>query len=572
MKHGGDLVADVLRQNNIRQVFTLCGGHISPILTGCKNIGIDIISVRNEATAVFSADSVSRLSKNIGVAAVTAGPGFTNTITAIKNAQLAQSPILILGGATATVLKNRGSLQDIDHISLAKSVTKKSKSVSQLKDIKPSLEKLIIIARSGVPGPVYLELPVDLLYPESIVRKWYGLKSDSKNMPWWMKAYLKRNVNKLFKNKNRAYLRTPDPSIKNHSLKMLNKVSSLIRSAQRPILLIGSQTMLDVEKSEDLAKSIEKLKIPIFVSGTARSLLSKKDLPVFRHMRKKALKESDLVILSGVPCDFRMDYGRQINNQAKTVSVNLSKKDLYLNRRPNIAILGDPSMFLIHISENVEKKEWKKWKNVLYKREKERNIQISKQSKELTKFVNPIKLCTLIDQKLADGDVIVADGGDFVATASYILRPRSLTGWLDPGVYGTLGVGAGFILGAHFTNKESVVWAIFGDGAFGFSLMEFDKFFRYNIPVVAIIGNDSGWTQIARDQVELLKDPIGTELEKTDYHSAVEGLGGKGYYVDDENQIPEILEKAKKSALEGTPVVVNVIIGKTDFRKGSLSI
>ena len=165
----------------------------------------------------------------------------------------------------------------------------------------------------------------------------------------------------------------------------------------------------------------------------------------------------------------------------------------------------------------------------------------------------------------------MADGGDFVATASYILRPRSLMGWLDPGVFGTLGVGAGFILGAHLTHPYSVVWAIFGDGAFGYSLTEFDTFARYGIPVVAVIGNDAGWNQIARDQVEILKDPVGTELAATDYHKAVEALGGVGYFIDAEDQIEDVLTRAKESCLDGKPVAVNVRIAKIDFRKGSIS-
>ena len=181
--HGGNLVASVLHRHNVKWIFTLCGGHISPILTACNEIGIQVISVRHEVTAVFAADAISRMSGNIGVAVVTAGPGLTNTITAIKNAQQAQVPVLILGGATATVLKGRGSLQDMDHISLVRSVTKLAKSVKKVGDIRSILEKIIYAAMSGVPGPVYLELPVDLLYPEQVVKEWYGLKPGSQSMP-----------------------------------------------------------------------------------------------------------------------------------------------------------------------------------------------------------------------------------------------------------------------------------------------------------------------------------------------------------------------------------------------------
>ena len=200
-----------------------------------------------------------------------------------------------------------------------------------------------------------------------------------------------------------------------------------------------------------------------------------------------------------------------------------------------------------------------------------REEEIIKQAGEKTELVNPVKFCQVLNRQLDDGDIIIGDGGDFVATASYILQPRALTGWLDPGVFGTLGVGAGFILGAKLTHPDSVVWVIFGDGAFGYSLMEFDTFVRHKIPVIAIIGNDAGWTQIARDQVEILNDPVGTELAPTDYHKAVQALGGIGYCIDNVEQIEEVLNEAKKSAREGKPAAVNVRIGKTDFRKGSIS-
>ena len=306
----------------------------------------------------------------------------------------------------------------------------------------------------------------------------------------------------------------------------------------------------------------------------ARGLLSKTDLPIFRHERTKALKESDMVILAGVSCDFRLDYGRVINHKAKMISINLSRNDMYLNRRPTKGILASPGAFLIDWStyeKNNANTKWGSWLGQITKRNSVRETEIIEQSKLSTEYINPLKLCTSINEYIEDGDIIVADGGDFVATASYILQPRSFSGWLDPGPFGTLGVGAGFIIGAKLTHPDSLVWAIFGDGAFGYSLMEFDTFVRHNIPVISIIGNDAGWTQIARDQVDILGDAVGTKLETSEYHKVVEAMGGVGYFIDDENQIDEILIQAKDSAQSGKPTVVNVKIGKTDFRKGSLS-
>ena len=573
-QHGGNSVAEVLSRHNVKWIFTLCGGHISPILTGCNELDIRVIDVRHESTAVFAADSISRLSGTIGVAAVTAGPGLTNTITAIKNAQMAQVPVLILGGAAATVLKDRGSLQDIDHLSVVESITKYAKTIKRVQDLQPSLEEAIATATSGVPGPVYLEIPVDLLYPESLVREWYGLKSGGKSMPWWMTRYLNWNVNRIFKDKNKSFPKNTKIEATQNTSLHIQRISEMVNSSEKPILLIGSQALNDPTQSDNLTGAVKKLNIPTFVSGLARGFLSKTDLPIYRHKRSNALKEADLVILAGVPCDFRLDYGRVINHKAIIISINLSRNDLYLNRRPAKAILTSPGSFLIEWSKtekNGSNSKWVNWHEQIAIRNEKRQAEIIDQSNNSTEFVNPMKLCLSINEHIQDGDIIVADGGDFVATASYILQPRSITGWLDPGVFGTLGVGAGFILGAKLTHPDSVVWAIYGDGAFGYSLMEFDTFVRHKIPVIAIIGNDAGWTQIARDQVDMLGSAVSTELAPTEYHKAVEALGGAGYFIDNEDQIDEILSQAKESVLSGKPTVINVRIGKTDFRKGSLS-
>ena len=570
--HGGDQVADVLKKHNIKWVFTLCGGHISPILTGCNKVDIKIIDTRHESTAVFAADAVSRLSGTIGVAVVTAGPGLTNSITPIKNSQLAQSPVLILGGATATVLKNRGSLQDIDHLSLVKSITKGSFSVRRLKNLSRTIQKAINLAISGVPGPVYVEVPVDILFPEEVVRKWYGLKKDSKSMPWWMSLYLNWNVNYLFNN-NKRLINPPQKKARTISPNQkINQLKRLIEKAKKPIMLIGSSIMLDPDQASDIADSIKKLEIPTFVSGSARSLLSRSDIPLFRHNRKSSLKESDLVVLFGVPCDFRLDYGRQINHRAKIVAINKSRKDMLLNIKPSLCINHNPATIIIEIAKTKIKNNWTAWIDSINKKEKERKKNIQSQADKKTNSINPIKFFTLLDGHLSNNDIIIADGGDFVATASYILRPRSFTGWLDPGVFGTLGVGSGFALGAKLCHPSSTVWIIFGDGSFGYSLIEFDTFIRHNIPVIAIIGNDAGWTQIARDQVDILEDPIGTELRYTKYDLAVAGIGGCGLSIEKEKNIDKILIRAKEAASQGNPVAINVKIENTDFRKGSISI
>ena len=178
--HAGIAIASCLNENGIKKIFTLCGGHISPILVGCEKFNIDVIQVRDEASTVFAADAVSRLTDSVGVAVVTAGPGVTNTVTAIKNAQMAQSPLVLIGGAAATLLKGRGSLQDIDQVSLFKKYVKKVISVKKVRDIKPIIQNALNESKSGVPGPIFIELPIDLLYPEEDIRKEFSEKLPKK--------------------------------------------------------------------------------------------------------------------------------------------------------------------------------------------------------------------------------------------------------------------------------------------------------------------------------------------------------------------------------------------------------
>ncbi|MFQ5983719.1 MAG: thiamine pyrophosphate-dependent enzyme, partial [Woeseiaceae bacterium] len=211
------------------------------------------------------------------------------------------------------------------------------------------------------------------------------------------------------------------------------------------------------------------------------------------------------------------------------------------------------------------------WCKELRDRDKDREREISAEAQAESEFINPLRLLKDIDAALGDDSIIVADGGDFVATASYTVRPRGPLSWLDPGVFGTLGVGAGFAMGAKLTRPKSETWIIYGDGAFGYSLIEFDTFVRLGIPVIAVIGNDARWTQIAREQVKILNDDVGTVLQHSDYHLAAGGLGAKGFLLDKPEEIESVLHEAKRVAAAGRPVLINALLGSSSFREGSIS-
>jgi len=573
--NGGERVAAVLRAHGVPFVFTLCGGHISPILVAAKARGIRIVDCRDEATAVFAADAAARLTGMPGVAAVTAGPGLTNTITALKNAQLAQSPLLLLGGAAPTALQGRGALQDIDQKPLVAPHVKRVFQVRRVRDLGAGVEQALRLAADGVPGPVFVECAVDLLYDEALIRQWYaeaggkGTSLADRMLRW----YLNRHVSRMFEGAEQ--MAAPEvlaPTAPRAPQRAVETAARALAKAQRPLLVVGSQALLAVERVPELAMAITALGIPVYLSGMARGLLGRNHPLQMRHARRHALREADCVLLAGVPCDFRLDYGRHVRRSARLIAANRSRKDARLNRRPKIAAIGDAGLTLLALESSVGSQARRPdWIAQLRARDETREQEIDIQAAAAGEHVNLLALFRALDAAAADDAVLVADGGDFVATASYILRPRRPLAWLDPGAFGTLGVGAGFALGAGLLRPASEVWLIWGDGASGYGLAEFDSFVRHGVPVIAVVGNDASWAQIAREQVKLLHDDVGTVLARSDYHRVVEGFGAAGLLVRTTAEVPAVLAQAKEIARGGRPVLVNVWLDRTDFREGSLS-
>ncbi len=576
--NGGSIVAKILSEHKVKYIFTVCGGHISPILSESKKNGIRIIDVRHEVNAVFAADAVSRLTGVPGVAVVTAGPGVTNSVTALINAKMAQSPLMLIGGASATVLRGRGALQDIDQVSLIRSAVKDVFTVKKNCDFIPALESAFASAVSGVPGPVFIECPIDLLYDEKLVRQWYGVKSAGGDehtlrdrITNW---YLNRHLDKIYACDLDTMTHSPLPLTKPlFQSTAPEQAARMIDKSKQPLLIVGSQALSSPDFAPGLAEAISTMDIPVYLTGMARGLMGNNHGLQFHHKRSNALAEADLVILAGEPCDFRLNYGRSINPRAKTIAINRSKHELTLNRRPSLAVHGDPAEFLMACARLIKTGYNRDaWKRMLAGREQERDKEIKQLAGKKTEYINPLLLLEKMNGVIDETAFMVADGGDFVATASYILRPGRPLTWLDPGVFGTLGVGAGFAMGAKVVRPDADVWLIWGDGAAGYGLMEFDTLVRHGIPVIAVIGNDAGWTQIARDQVEYLKDDVATNLRYADYHGVAESFGAKGFVIDSDDKIDPVLKQAVEISRNGTPVLINAFIGKTAFRKGSISV
>ena len=569
--HGGDRVARVLASRGVRFVFTLCGGHISPILSGAKALGLRIVDVRHEATAVFAADAVARLTGIPGVAAVTAGPGVTNTLTAIKNAQLAQSPLVLIGGAAPTALKGRGALQDIDQRALMAPHVKFLRTVRRVRDLCVAVDEAFDAAQDGVPGPVFVECPVDLLYDEKTIREWYagasgkGTAIADRALRW----YLRRHVDRMFAPETHSAEPTPDVSVPECAEPSVSAALGALARAERPLLLVGSQALACATEAHAVAAAVHKLGIPAYLSGMARGLLGRDSPLQMRHRRREALRESDCVVLAGVPSDFRLDYGKHVRRGATLIAANRSRAEARMNRRPDILAAGDAGRFLQQLARAPAGRP--DWIAALRARDDERERQIDAAAGEGGEHVNPIALCRAIDAVAGANATFVADGGDFVATAAYTVHPRAPLAWLDPGVFGTLGVGAGFALGAKLCRPEDEVWLLWGDGACGYGLAEYDTFVRHGVAVIGVVGNDAGWTQIAREQVKLLGDDVATVLARSDYHRVVEGFGAAGFVARQPGEARAALEAARDAAARGRPALVNAWLAASDFREGSIS-
>ena len=440
------------------------------------------------------------------------------------------------------------------------------------------LESAFRTARSGVPGPVFVECPIDLLYEEEVVRAMYGAGAGGSAAPnlraRLLRWYLNRHVDRMYScdfesmKPKKTGVRDIRPG-----RRPAQRAAGMIAGARKPLMVLGSQAMLHPAEAQRLSAAIRTIGVPVYLTGMARGLLGKNDPLQFRHHRKEALREADVVLLAGIPFDFRLDYGRAINSRAHVISVNRSRSDLTMNRRPALPLHADPFIFLTLLSEitGSSAAAVPEWLETLRGRESHREIEIEKMAGEKGEYVNPVLFLKKLDTLITETSIVVADGGDFIGTASYIIRPPAPLSWLDPGVFGTLGVGAGFAMGAAAARPGSNVWIIYGDGAAGYTLQEFDTFARHGMPVIAVIGNDACWSQIYREQVVYFGDDVGTRLSYADYQKVAEAYGGSGFVIKSDDRIDPVMDEAMAAARGGRPVIVNVWINRTEFRKGSIS-
>ncbi len=539
--HGGRLVAQALKRHGTTHLFTLCGGHIQAIYDGCLDEGIRVVDVRHEQTAGHAADGYARVTGRPGVCAVTAGPGVTDVVTAVANAQRAQVPIVCIGGAGPRAYTDMGSLQDMDHVGLMRPITKWSVQVPEVRRIAEYIDSAFRIAQANVPGPVFLEMPLDLL-----------MNMHEDELP-----------------ATRPLEEPPRPA---GDPRAIAKVAELLRQAQRPCFLVGAQLRWSPAR-ERIASVLERFGAPVFLNGMARGSLPHDHPLLFSRSRRTALSQADLVLIFGTPLDFRLDYGRSFNEGTKLVQIDLDGAEPGRNRRVDIGIHGDSGVVLEQLARELgdKKLDYAGWVSTIRADEDKRRAKMQLEIDSNDSPPNPLRVCSELGKRLKPTDIVIGDGGDFVATAAYVLKLQHPQLWMDPGPLGTLGVGPGYAMAAKLTRPDANVVLVYGDGSFGLHGIEFEAMARQDIPVIALIGNDAGWTQIRRGQIELYgkEREVATALDYTRYEKIVEACGGRGFWVEKVEELGPALDEAfacKK------PACINVKIAKSDFRKGAISV
>jgi len=531
--NGGQLAARALQAAGVDCVFTLCGGHVMPIYIGCQELGIRVVDVRHEQAAVHAADAWARCNPGkIGVAVVTAGPGVTDGVTGIANAWRANSPILVFGGQGPFENLRRGSLQEMDHIGVVRPITKYADAVYQTPRVAEYVELAIRHAVSGVPGPAYLEIPMDVLMQT--------VEEDSVQVP---------------RIRTEAPRLSPD---RDH----VREAIEILQGAERPMLMAGTSVKWS-NAGPAMNRFISETHMPTFTNGMGRGSVPPDSPEFLNRSRRDALKQIDCIVLAGTLLDFRMRFGQTIPADAKIIQLDMDATLIGQNRQADVPLVGNLGCSFDLLLEEMKnggiQLDFSGWRDSLREIETaaEAKVQAQLDSDEVP--IDPQRMCREVRDWLEtlDDPVVIGDGGDIVATAAKILPVRREGAWMDPGPLGTLGVGMPFALAAQLANPGKPVVIVYGDGAFGLNGFEYDTAVRFNLPIVGIVGNDGAWGQMMRPQKGMYGTAENTLLNFSRYDKVVEALGGHGEFVERSEELRPALERAIAS---GKPALVNVII------------
>jgi len=548
---GGHLVAKALKNEGVDTIFTLCGGHIIDIYDGCIDEGIRIIDVRHEQVAAHAADGYARQTGKLGCVVTTAGPGCTNAVTGIATAFRSESPILHIGGQGALTQHKMGSLQDLPHVDLMTPITKFAASVPNTERIADMISMAAREAFNGAPGPVYLEIPRDVLDREVDVAKAIIPK------PGHYRAST-RSIG--------------DP-------RDVERLADILVNSERPAILYGQQVWAARGHQEAIAL-LRGLDIPGYFNGGSRGLLPPGDPHHFDRTRSNAFADADVLVIVGTPFDFRMGYGRRISNKATLVQIDMDYRTVGKNRDIALGLVGDPGAILGAVLQastgrlKADKHQARRqWMKKLTDAEAAATEKLMPLFKSDSVPIHPYRVAYELNQFLADNTIYIGDGGDVVTISAQAVRPRQPGQWMDPGALGSLGVGTGFAIAAGLAHPSKEVLCYYGDGSFGMTAFDMETANRFGVPYLAVIGNNSAMNQIRYGQLAKYgpeRGSVGNLLGDVPFSKFAEMLGGFGEEVRDPAQIAPALRRARESVQRlRRSAVVNIWVDPREYAPGT---
>ena len=533
---GGEIVVRYLKEvEGIDTIFSLSGGHIMPIYDGCPKYDVNIIDVRHEQSAVMMAQAWAIFKEKPGVCLVTAGPGFTNSLTGVANAYLENAPVVVISGMAAIQDLDKGALQDMNQVDMIRPVVKWTGRCHEIKRLPEYMEMAFRYAVSGRPGPVFLEIPPDTLYA----------RVEEEEISYPSRGSVRYEV-------------VPDE-------KNVKEAVELINNAERPIL-IGGSGISNSKCAEELRAFVEKTGIPTLLMGNGRGAipdehpLSLWDGGMMGMMA--AITQADLVLSIGIRFNWVLNYGDIMPN-AKVIRVDIDPAEVDRNRMADVALVGDATAVLRLLNRKVEEGDHNGWIDSLRGTFANMTQEDRQKSETPSDPIHPIRLMHLLRQVAGDDHIFIVDGGDTAYFAMVNLRAQERAGVIGSGtLFGCLGTGVPFAIGAQLARPDKQVILVTGDGSFGFNNMEFETASRHCIPIVSVICNDQAWGMVkhGHEICYETEEVCGTELGVVHYEQIVEALGGYGEFVEKDEQIAPAIENALKA---DKPACVNVITDPT---------
>jgi acetolactate synthase-1/2/3 large subunit len=520
--HGGRLIARRLKAHGVSRIFTLSGGHLFSLYQGCVDEGIEIVDTRHEAAAAFAAEGWAKVTREPGVCALTAGPGVTNGMSAMASALQNHSPMIVLGGRAPAFRWGQGSLQEIDHVPFVRPVVKLAATAGATAEIPGLVDEAFEVARRPHGGPVFLDFPLDVVFSEA--------EAYDEEAPAAPRA-------------GRA------------DSAAIDRATTLLADADRPVIMAGTDLYWGGGERA-LRELAEARGIPVFLNGLGRGCLPADHELAFARARSSALKGADVALVIGVPMDFRLGFGGAFGEETEIVVVDVAEPAREHPRPVSAELYGDLTESLNALAGRGH--DTSRWVRRLRGIETEKRAGEQEQLTDARAPLHPMRVYGELAQVLDRDAIVIGDGGDFVSFAGRVVDSYNPGCWLDPGPYGCLGSGPGYALAAKLAHPGRQVVLLFGDGAFGFSGLEYDTLVRHGVDVVGVMGNNGIWA-LEKHPMEFLYDgwSVAADLRPgTRYDEVVAALGGHGELVREPGELRGALERAFAA---GKPALVNVL-------------